>query len=257
MSNGDLIKYSVFCKGTSPDFLDGHGYVDTEYMVGEPTVCPLNSNHEIDPLATTIIARYEINTTVAIDNTQGTNGIYEMLWKNFSIPASIGEHEILFNTPQTDTRVLMSELVFTTENLGDTATIIASPNTIVGVVTANVALGATVIPVSPTAIATIKPNHLISIGPLNEELGRAITVDTVNSTVTVSIATTSAYPAGTPIKLGLSRLTDMKISLPGVYKVGSGNNDTMLVPKNLPILIRYTNADGLAKEINLAYEFYY
>mgnify|MGYP007059525947 CR=1 FL=1 len=69
MSRPGLLKYSVFCKGTSHDFIDGHGYVDTEYMGGDPTKCPLNENDELEHSATIILSQYDINTMVTVDNT--------------------------------------------------------------------------------------------------------------------------------------------------------------------------------------------
>jgi hypothetical protein len=130
-------------------------------------------------------------------------------------------------------------------------------NTVVGIITQNVAINDTVINVSDTVLDNVYLGFLITIE--GQDMGRVIDCDQMAKTITVENAATAAITATG------SEYVLMTIELvPHIYLEGTetqmtleGGVGAMKLAANTPVEINYHNNSGTAKKYSVILEYFY
>lgn len=146
------------------------------------------------------------------------------------------------------------------EHVNDLIEIEVAPDTTVGALTADVAIGDTVLHVSPSVFTFMKRGyyaHLSDGVQAQERLGRCVDVDAAAGTVTVELASTKAFAAATPTVVQISAYVtrNLVIYQPGRYVVGESKIGGTLVPKDRIVRMWYYNADGASKNFAVHFDY--
>ena len=131
---------------------------------------------------------------------------------------------------------------------GDVVKVEVAPDTIVGAITADVAVDDTEISVSQTVVDNMRRGFLFNLfdGTNSEYLGRVLAVDKDALTVTVETAATQAFTAATPTKVRQTIQFIPHIMLKGLGRVELAKDVVggSYVPPNAPIVVSYKNVEG-------------
>jgi hypothetical protein len=247
-------KYRIFC------LTDGnvHAWAETE-----PTTCPVNTSHTINPNLTTIVETVDSSLVVLKEETIPTQGYYRA--KGFcqqitnTTPGSLTNitHTYAYRTS------LLEGWFFTEPNqIGDYVEVNAGPNTVIGAIVAPVALNQTVISVSPTVIPNVAVgfNLKLSDGTNIADVGEIIAINTANQQITVSIGSTAAFSPLTPtyVLLTVKIIEGFYINAaPVKFEFARKKLGGKTVPPGVPIVITYHNDTGGAKKFCYCMEIMY
>lgn len=231
--------------------------ITTDYRPTPPTCCPNNNTHTIDPTQT------QVYTTKPMTDVQvlQPNGYYQCSTLDLDMPACTPG--TIFSADLVNPmRVLLwtTSMFLPADSEGDRVEIIAAPDTPIGYITASISVDATVIPVSATVIGFLIPGLDIALydGVNYHDLGRVISIDAVNGTVTIEYATISSFAIGTPVLFNLKnvRAFDVCRDFSGEINLGGAWIKYKEVPPNTTMRVVYTNNDGVAKCVVLKFEYY-
>lgn len=158
------------------------------------TVCPDDSTHPTQPGSAGIVGTREPDTvhivqSVSMLSRPAAEG------KRLEVPAG-QTASIDFSWPYVVNIQSMAGY-FESSNPEDRYDVLSGPNTPVGTLTASVAAGETVIPVSSTVVENVRPSLLCTLseglGSTVNSLGRILAVSVEQGTITVESATTDAF----------------------------------------------------------------
>ena len=244
----EVNQYRVYCN-------DEADYVYTWDSV-EPTVCPNNNTHTINSTLTTIVSTVATNTFKAEED---TDGYFETTHVEMNIPSGtpgdITEHDVSWPMDILLWRTLITP---TSDMIGDTLSVVASPETTVGVLTAPVTGGDTTFDVNSTVTDNIWRGFLVNIfdGVNKDFLGRCIVVDKVAGTITVETPTTNSFAAGSAVQTGVFTLKDIFIADTSTIDIGSKGFKGKTVSANMILRVLYTNNSGTNKTLRWRPEMY-
>jgi hypothetical protein len=160
-----------------------------------------------------------------------------------------------------DITVLAIYFIGDTNTAGDVINVTVAADTVYGIITQNVAAGATVIPVNSTVITNIAKGYYVKLndGTNSDDLGRVIAIDTVNSTITTEVATVHSFANVTPTNVTVSiRPIDTFQLVAGLpYTLGIKKIGGTFLPANTPVTLSYLNNTGSQKTLVLGYEYLY
>jgi hypothetical protein len=241
-----LHKYRVLCPTENKYYESWHESL--------PTQCPLG--HAINPDMTTILDSVSENQVYIASKTfTTTNGYYMMKGSKISFAANEITKIIDYSFPYPI--CLVGFICQTTDKqTGDNINVIISPNTLVGVTTAQ-SESTNVIPVSDTVVANVVPGFNISIN--GTDVGEVISIDKTNKTITL-LNTVNSVSMYSTVTVNVFVVSDFYFSGAGKYTCGYGMNGTKPIPANTIIRIIYTRAPentSTANDIMIAYEYTY
>lgn len=249
----NLYKYRIFC-------VTEQAFVYTWSDV-TPTVCPNNNTHTIDPSTITIIESQLINTVVPIDDNTGVQGYYGSQGFNINISAGPSPNQILANQlvfKPYDVRIYSITLLPSAANIGDTVTMKAPMDILIGVITSSVNSG-NVINVNSTVLQNVAIGLHISLsdGTNEQDLGEIYAIDTTAQTLTmqnpVSISFNSATP--TNVLLSLCRVQNVTFGSDSPLTFGSTKYGSVLMPGGTNGGILYQNNTNATKTFSFLVEY--
>jgi hypothetical protein len=216
--------------------------------------------HAGEPLAAT--DHVLVDNAVAIQEGAGpTQGRFQVRGCEMDIPASVGWHEfpalswpypVVMFSAQGHTPAACDD---------DEMKFVIGPNTTVGAITADVAIGDDVINVSQTVIDNMQHGfefHLTD-GVTTEDFGVVTSYDPVALTVTVTNTATSAWAAATPTYAQITIVMGDKLYHIGGHNwaIGMSKIGGSQIPAGMQVVLRYNNRDGVAKRYAYSVEYLY
>lgn len=183
-----------------------------------------------------------------------TNDMYKAESWIIDVPVDVSIFEQDFAKPY-NISLLGSSLKTTSDMIGDTICAIVAPNTVIGVLTADVSEGDTILNVSETVIQNLIPGRAISLdGLYNFEIG---SVDQENNQITSIKPISGNFSAGNYVFMNIHLIKNMYIHTEQTIEIGKSISTGQRVPKNVPIRIRYWNRTGTAKKFAFFVEYLY
>lgn len=243
-----VYKYRCYCNTEL-------AYVYT-WATSEPTVCPNNNTHSID---TNSIAIVETVSTTTVKASEDSDGYFETGHIVMNIPSGapgdVTEHDVTWPMDVILWRTLITP---TTDMVGDEVSVLASPETIVGVVTAPVSIGNTTLTVNSTVTDNVERGFLITLydGVNKNVLGRCTAVDKIGGTITVQTATTNSFAPGTPVKISIYTLNGVHFIDTNTIDIGLKGMKGKMITSGLILRVYYTNNSATAKTLYWRYESY-
>lgn len=232
--------------------------VYTGYQANPPTACPHNNTHTIDPTGIINAGGIPANP---VSITQGGLNTYLFKTKgyNVSIPAGAG-----VTTPITLTNpYAVNSRLFTfypiTDNIGDSFSILANPNTPVGLTTADTPIGSTTVTVGPSVMIRVVAGYMISLstGGVIYPCGEIASYNKTASTITFSTPTTVDIPIGSTVMFTGEYAANIPIVSTEKIQLGLNNFATQENTAASTSYLYYTNASGAAKMAAFVVEFRY
>ena len=244
----EVNKYRILCTTESD-------YVYTWDEI-EPTVCPNDAGHTIDSSSITIIETISTNTFKAEEN---SDGYFEtsMITVNVSsgTPGDIVEHDVSWPMTVLLWRTLLTP---TADMIGDSISVLAAPETTVGVLAAPVSIGDTTFTVNSTVTDNVWRGFLITIDDtVNKDVvGRCTAVDALAGTISVETPTSFAFSPGIPVKISIYVMKDIYIADTNTIDIGTKGFKGKTVDIGTILRIYYTNNSGTAKTVRWRPEYY-
>lgn len=134
-----------------------------------------------------------------------------------------------------------------TIHIGDIAEFHLAPDTVIGVITAPVAINDTVLHVNDTVINNIKLGFFVTIG--TEELGMVLNVNKENSTITVQTPTTTTHNPMTYVKMTVKIVPKWRFCSTGFCSVGESKIGASYIPANTKLRLVYNNLNGIDNKL--------
>lgn len=246
-----IYHWRVYCNTESQNV---YGWSETE-----PNYCFHNNTHEINPLSISMIEGISPNEFMLKEEHTPTGGNFRCTSYKLVCPPGISYHDYSFPHPIT---ALTTTVQSTPDLIDDIVEVTVAPNTIIGVLTANISSGTSIIPVSSTVLQYLMIGYYITINDTNitNSLGRVLSIDKVNSTITVETATVNSFVASSPcyIKMGVKYVDNWVIGPTTQYIIGEGKVGGTYIPANKIIRISYTNnSPSATKSLYAILEFLY
>lgn len=241
-------KYRVWCV-TENTYVYSWGTI-------QPTTCPNNNTHTINPSLTTIVETVSDSTITAEENSDGyfetTHIVMEI---PIGSPGDVVTHDV---TWPMDILLWKTLLTPTSNMIGDVISVLASPETTVGTVTAPVNVGVTTIYVNSTVISNTQRGFLITLdnGVNKNVCGRCTAVNATAGTISFQTPTVNSFAAGTPVKISIYVLNNIRIIDTNIIDIGGKGFKGKSIPSGLILRVYYTNNSGTSKTLFWRSEYY-
>ena len=242
-------KYLVFC-------IDENDFFPI-WSETEPTLCPNDhADRSIDSARTLILETLDENIVKAEEH---TDGYFESEHIRIDIPSGtpgdITEHDVSWIM---NIILWKTYLTPTSDMIGDEISVLASPETTIGVLTAPANIGDTVINVNSTVIDNAYRGFLVTIDDtVNKDVvGRLSNIDSGNSQITFETPLSYAYAAGTPVKISVYVLKNIYISDTNIIDIGAKGFKGKGITAGTILRVYYTNNSGTAKTFRWRAELY-
>ncbi len=232
-----VYKWRIYCQ-TSAQY-------EELWSVTEPTLCPVNTAHTITTGSAAIIDQISINEVKIKENDVPTNGYYQV--DHFYVEAAANTTtNIDFTNSDYDFNIYSISYQTEETHRGDSMDITINPNTVVGVITANLNASSTEATVSSTVLQYIKPGFRVNFtdGVNTDVCGLVTDVNTVTSKITFNTANTHAFAAATPTYVRMTvayTKSAIKIGGPMNTVFGAGKIGGSYVPRSTVVRVAYTN----------------
>lgn len=243
-----VYKYRIYCN-TEADYVYSWGNT-------EPTTCPNDTAHSID---TNSIAIIETISTQTIKAEENSDGYFETTHVVMNIPTgSPGDITTYDVTWPMDIILWRTFITPTSDMIGDSISVLAAPETTVGVLTASASIGQTTISVNSTVLGNVSRGFLITLydGVNKNVCGRCTEVNTTNSTISFQTAITNNFSAGTAVKISIYVLNNINITDTTTIDIGTKGFKGKGVPSGLIMRVYYTNNSGTSKIVRWRPEYY-
>lgn len=193
------------------------------------------------------------NEIVIKEENGPTGGNYQERGIVFDVPAS-GNLSVDVFWPMGVT-ILAAEYSSTAESEGDQVEAAVAPDTIIGVITANVNASDTTLPVNSTVVDNTLIGAFLKLG--SEIYRRVVAIDVVNSTITLDSGLTAGYNAGTPLIQTIKFLDGVYIGPPASWNKGGDKIGGSFLPPNTVLRLTYINNNGTAKKFYVNVKYLY
>lgn len=234
-----LVEWRIYCN-TEGDFQSWY----LPHDAPPPTTCPNDTLHDVNPDSVNEVTSYIPNEFTLKEEERATGGHF--FTPTIVVVADCDATTTYEETMFVDTNTLGITFTTTAEHTGDTIQLVAAPNTTVGGIAANVALGDTVITVQPSVIANVfRGPMLVTLddGTNTADLGRIKSIDSGANTLTVETPSSAAFAAATPtlVKITVERVRNMRIGAPSTQTVGDMKLGASFLPQDTLVRMLYTN----------------
>lgn len=248
-----LSKYKIWCVTDNQ-----YEYIWSET---EPLVCPINNTHTINIDSIVVIDEIASNIMKIREENIPTGENFQCECYNIEYTGGTGvETSTDFTWPH-PINVLELQFVSTDANKGDSIRLVVAPNTIIGVITANVSISDKIINVSSTVLDNVMIGYHLDLfdGANTFDCGRITSVDKVNNQVTVENSLTQSFSASSPtyVRLSVYVVNNYIIGPPQRYVIGEGKIGGSYVPTNTIVRVSITNSSNLPKTFSAQLEYLY
>ena len=245
--------YRVYCNTDSKN----------EYVwnTSIPTTCPINSEHDINTESISIINEINPNLLKIQEERIPTGENFRSeCYPLFGAtgPDVITTRDFTWPYPVT---VLEIKLYVEDQNKGDKIGLQVGPDTIIGVITSPVSIGATSITVSSTVLDYLMNGYNLSLtdGVNTDDCGRVNNINTSTSTVTFSTPTTHSFSHTSPtyVRQTVRVIDDFTLGPKWLISVGDSKIGGAYVPSNTIVRTIYTNNENYSKTLYAQIEYLY
>ncbi len=143
--------------------------------------------------------------------------------------------------------------------IGDSFSASFGNDALVGTLAADVAIGDSVIAVSPSVMQAAAPGYflVLVVASVPTDLGRIVSKDPVASTLTLETPSPSAFSAAAPtsVEIDARALDSIEFGVEGLFTLGDDRSNVISVPAGTPMRCVYTNSTAAAKRL-VAYVHY-
>lgn len=155
--------------------------------------------------------------------------------------------------------VLTMSFNSTPSNTGDSLNLIIAKNTPIGVAPTGATATITIFDVSSTVLIYIKIGYDVSLtdGSGTENLGRVISIDQINSTITVETPPSRNFAPNSVIKMSIYAARNFIFESSGRQTLGYDKITGTFVPANTLVTIEYINNEVFTKEFYVHVEYMY
>ena len=245
--------YKIWCTTDSQ-----YEYV---WLEDEPTVCPVNNTHTVDLNSISIENEVNTNEIKIQEESVPTGGNFMAECRTIICatgPGSVTEYEVIRPFP---INALNITLVTTDENEGDECDLCVAPNTVIGVITANGATGATGINVNSTVIDNAMVGYYLNLtnGVDLHDCGRIIAINKEASSISWENALPYSFSAASPtyVRVTVFVVSNYTIGPANNYDIGANKIGGSYVPANTRILAKITNNSPYEKKLTAQFEYLY
>ena len=130
---------------------------------------------------------------------------------------------------------------------GDFVTSLIAPNTTLGALTADAAVGATTFQVSASVLQNIKIGMQVTItdGQGNSNVvDRVYQINPATNSISCLTGLTTAFKAGSLVQIGYLNIA-IEIGEPGKYTFGTHQLKAAFIPAGTVVRVQYTNKDSV------------
>jgi len=227
-----------------------------------PTACYHNTEHSIDLDSITIVDYVDdeiINANVIEENSP-TGERYQA--KQFLVVPTTGSDWQTFNFSMAKDVTVKKGTVYVQDAcIGDEMSCHMSPDTIIGIITADVAAEATEISVSETVINNIFEGAEVKLydGVNQDNCGMVLDVDTDANKITIQTATTHSFSAGSPtyVQMTVCFVHQIEVVNNSIIELGENAIKGFHWPANTILQVKYKNNNAQEKKIGVVMEYYY
>lgn len=257
MSNITLTKWQVYCE-------DESAFHET-WTETKPTICPENTTHTLNHELTKQVHRIEPNVIAVQEERIPLD--QRLTNRNFAVRSHHFDVDIgTTYTYSSETFPLPTSLIDVIVDIQDNMSedqfyVDIGKDTIIGAITEAGVTGATELTVSDTVIDYLNNGYFVSMssdGINFTEIGRCLSIDSVNKKITIENGLDIYYAPGTYIAMSI-RLMDVIMGIPGRLRLAMNTVGGAYLPANTVITGTYINRNGEsgAKHVTLYYEMYY
>ena len=297
MSAPIIYKWRILC--ISETDVSGNPTWQETWSNTAPQTCPNDNAHTVNKLSVYKVPGYTIeeNTVKIKEEDQPTGGNYSSKTLCVNIPDISGNmknsdgsvmmeydnsgnyvaiqpssfyfnqfgKKIYYTDEALGFDINMINTKYTTTNIheGDKIDCYIAPDTIIGALTNDVSGNQTVISVSSTVITNLKAGYKVNliepIGGEYADLGECLSIDNVNSTITVSRTPNTIYSFLVPtyVRMSIGMMKEFMIGPQSSYDFGTSKIGTSFIPANVIGRIAYDNRNGKSKRFIFIYEYLY
>ena len=200
-----------------------------------------------------------ISTIVGVVNDVGeTQGYWRVAGKVLTVPGVTGVHNFDTVFPPYPTQIFNTTFQVRDENIGDSLTILGSPNTVAGTLTASLSAGSTLLNVNAAVTSLVRMGYIVSVtdGATTAMLGECVAYDEIAGTVTTSLPSSANFSAGAFVVYSILRVN-------AVWLVSSGDKSVSHLVGGIPAAplavtrLIYNNMNGVAKKLYYYTTLYY
>lgn len=247
------IKWRIFCETES---------IWTEGIINEtdgtPTTCFTDSGHTVNLNSQQALEELSDYIVTINEESTPTGGHFKSNSIKMVCPTGASQHDFSYPHPIS---VLSITIVTSSDHTGDTFENIVAPNTTIGSITSDITASDTVISVSQTVMDNAAVGFYINVtdGTNNDILGRVLSLDTGNNTLTMETAAANGFLASTPtyVQVSVKTIDNYTIGEPSRYEIGKDKIGGSYVPANTTIRVDYTNNGGSSKDFYAIIEYLY
>ncbi len=138
---------------------------------------------------------------------------------------------------------------------GDSVEFQVAPNTVIGTLTASVAVNDTELSVSQTVIDNAQVGYFIKID--SEDFGRVISIDKDNNKITIENAATTTHSSGAYVLQTVKMLIKSPLDKAGPVILGESKIGGSYIPANTILRTIYYNDLNTAKKFRFYLEYLY
>lgn len=252
---------------TTPTVNQYRIYCNTEakniYQWGQqpPTTCPNNTAHIVNLNSISITDEQGPALFSIKEESTPTGGHYRTETETINAVAGPNVTTKLQYSWPFDISVLTIYLLPSAANAGDNLSITVAADTVYGILGNDVFAGTTVIPVSQSVIDYIAKGYYAALndGTNADSLGRVISINAINNTITVETATIHSFSASTPtqVQVSVKPVDNIELVSGLQYTVGMKKIGASFIPANTMVTVEYVNKTVVPKKLVLTYEYLY
>ena len=226
------------------------------WQQSSPTVCPNNNTHLIDSNSITIVDSINNQSVNIIQTSDSIQGYYKTEGFKLTIPAGQSVSQD-YKWPF-DIAVLTINWTTDSTNTDDIVNLQVAPNTIIGIITQNIASGDTVLHVNDTVISNVIIGCLITIsnGNSSVNMGYCLKIDKTTNTITCANPANTIMNPGSYVSLTVVACNFI-IGLPDQTKLCNKHINTTHLPTNTIVRVSYQNNSNVDKIFFFYVEYLY
>lgn len=234
MTDKTVNKYRLYCKTEQ-----AYVYAWNDSL---PSTCPNSSAHEVDQSTISIVDTVTSKSVHIIQEGGTTGGNYSCETRSFTIPPNTTQNNDY--TWPWNLSIGCVRFRSNTTHKGDTITSLIAPNTTVGALTADAAVGDSNFKVSASVIQNIKIGMLVNLtdGQNSNTAGRVYKINQTTNTITCTTAVTTLFKAGSLVQISYQNIA-IEVGEPGMYTFGENQLKAAFIPAGTVIRVQYTNKD--------------
>ena len=234
------------------------------WSIEAPTKCPDNSTHSISTNPGPKIINYVSDKKVKIIEEDGiTQGIYKLHGFTRDIPSGpVGNVTTFTHIWKYPITLSNGWFISTNEMVGDKIDCVVAENLKIGIITNPVNIGDSNVSVSPTVIPNLYNGYVFTLtdGVNTDYMGEVIDLNNGNNVVTLENTSTHFYSPLSPTYVEMGVKVIENFSIPAGkqrYAFAEKKIGGKYIPKNIPMVIKYTNNTGNSKVFMYNIEYLY